>query len=147
VRSPSFERAMLEQIARAAGMWPDHNEVQLFHAAVAERLEKGRAEYGENSFASRPFLDLLCELGEEGSDSAAWALLAAQRLQAERFDGLEGDAAAEIQEHLTRAAAAGLRAWLEIRRARYLFQTAKARQRWEREAVPTGPPPSKFYED
>jgi hypothetical protein len=54
-----------------------------FAAAVRERLERGRATYGDASFA-RPPTELLDELAAEALDLAGWGFILWARLQALR---------------------------------------------------------------
>lgn len=64
------------------GRWP------AFMQAVRERLEAGREQYGEESFARDPD-ELLGELQEEALDLAGWGFVLWQRIELlrERIDG------------------------------------------------------------
>jgi hypothetical protein len=135
MRSPTFERQMLEEVARAAGLWGV--EVERFTDAVNERLKMGEREYGDN-FSDRSPGELLREIAEEGEDVAAWALLAAQRIHGLALEGFDADEAAEINGLLIAAAASGLQSWSRVKRAEKTLKTARAHAGW-REKVPAAP--------
>lgn len=128
MRSPTFERAMLEEVARAAGLWGV--DVEKFEDAVEERLKMGEGEYAD-SFATRDPAELLRELQEEGEDVCGWALLAAQNIHARSLEGLDEDMAAEIQARLIAAAANGLQLWVQVREALEVLRTAKSHATWQ----------------
>ena len=64
-----------------------------FSAAVRERLEAGRREYGDRSFSAEPG-ELLGEVREELLDVCAWGFILACRLEVVG-EALRGEAAPE----------------------------------------------------
>lgn len=119
-RDYSFERQYLEQVVRAAGL--DGPGTERFVDATFERLRLGDELYGSNALSSNSNRNYR-ELAEEAVDIAAWGVLEAQRLYAAPVDD---DVALEIRLRLIAAAAEALRAWVNIRDARDLYDDALA---------------------
>jgi hypothetical protein len=146
VRSPEYERAFFEQVARAAGRWPDANEVCRFFDEVNERLAKGAKDYGD-SWAGRPVPDLTAEVREEAADIPGWLALDSQSVNREAAGNLiDSGANAEIQREFAASAALALLIDERLRRAAHIYRVARAMAEWRRK-LPDSPPPSHFYED
>ncbi len=118
-RSPTYEKDWLEQVMREAGVSPQHARERLGEQ-IAERLQKGAEEYGEESYLEQGPA-LFSELKEEAADICTWGVLASQWLYAEEERGLSNEAAHEIRLELMGAAADAVRAWFRIQRAKGLF--------------------------
>lgn len=114
-------RQWLAEAARLANLGAVSDE---FIDRVFRRLEKGAREYGSDNYLRAAIEELMGETAEEGDDIAGWALVTAMRIYSEA-EGAEldlRDQAQLIQDRLLRAAAWGLRAWMEMREARALVE-------------------------
>ena len=131
MRSPAFERAWLESVARAAGR---HGEVvERFGDEVRERLELGAGEYGEDAWVEREPLETIREAAEEGVDVPAWLMLGAQKLNMQSAAGeIDPDSALEIQQRFIRAAALGMLLHEELQEAARVYKVARAEARWRK---------------
>lgn len=114
-RDPLAERVLLDHATRLSRLF-----VASFAQQAQERLEAGQALYGDQ-WASRPLTELLDECAEETLDTAAWAVLSAERLIALELDR---ETTATVSDMLAQAMAAGATAHAHITAARAAIRKA-----------------------
>lgn len=124
-RDLKYESQALEAMAAEAKC--DGATARAFEHVVQKRLDHGSVEYGgDSAFASKTVDELIAECSEEGSDQAAWALLALQRLR-DLSHTMPRDEVHTARVLLLRAASFGLLSWQACQMARDVVREAEGR--------------------